>query len=232
MAVYDINGNIIDSGGGGSASKDTRSILHQGWHDSTVNGNSKSAFVHAYTRGFTWVEADINVTSDSYLVMSHDSTASVTYAQWKTDSEHISFDEFLQIVKKTNLMVYLDGKSGAQDHLQTIYDKIMGMDLLGNFVFIGTVSNMVNLDSRAKKAYDIGNLGTDLSGYDNKYPLYCNYVNVTAEEAQNAIDNGFILQLYTISTTGNFLTCFNNLPQATMWCVDSFSVDALLAANL
>lgn len=232
MAVYDVNGNIVSGGGGGGSSKDTRSILHQGWHTETIAGNSKSAFVEAYNRGFTYVEADLNVTSDSYLVMSHDSTSSVTYAQWKVDDEHISFDEFLQIIKKTNLMVYLDGKAGAQDHKQTIYDKIMGMDLLDNFIFMGTLYGILNLDERAKKVYDIGNLGMDLSSYDNKYPLFCNYLNVTPEEAQNAIDNGFKLQLYTLSSPGHFMTCYGNLPQASMWGVDGFSVDALLADTL
>lgn len=231
MAVYDISGNIISSGSS-SESKDTRSILHQGWHTSNIEGNSKSAFVEAFNRGFTYVEADLNITSDAYLVMSHDSTANISYADWKTSSERLSFDEFLQIIKKTNLQVYLDGKAGAQDYRQTIYDKIMSMDLMNNFIMIGTAKALQVIDPDVNIAYDLGDLGMDLSNYDTKYPLYCNYVNVTAEEAQNAIDNGFTLQLYTLSTTGNFLNCYASLPQATKWCVDSFSVDELLVENI
>lgn len=232
MSAYDVNGNIVATNSSGAVSKDTRSILHQGWHTSTIAGNSKSAFVEAFNRGFTFVEADLNVTSDGYLVMSHDSTASITYADWKTSSERMSFDEFLMLIKKTNLNVYLDGKAGAQSYLQSIYDKIMGFDLLKNFTMIGTVKGIYSLDANTKFAYDPGNLGMDLSAYTESDIIYTNYTNVTAEEAQNAIDNGFTLELYTLSTVGNFINCFNNIPMATRWCTDNISVDAVLSDNL
>lgn len=231
MSAYDINGNIIANVSSGGSSKDTRSILHQGYHVG-CDGNSKTAFTQAYTNGFTYVEADINVTSDGVLVMSHDSTASISYEDWKTSDERLSFDDFLWIIKKTGLMVYLDGKAGTQSYMQTIYDKIIQMSLLDNFIFMASVRGIKDLDSRAKCVYDIGNIGTDLTNYPAGSTLYCNYVNVTQEEAANIVNNGYVLELYTLSTQGNLLNCIERLPQASRWCTDNISVDAVLAGTL
>lgn len=231
MAIYDVNGNQIPTGGGWAA-KDTRSVLHQGWHANGIAGNSKSAFIKAFENGFTYVEADLNITADYVLVMSHDSTSSINYTDWKVSDEYISFDEFLEIIKKTNLQVYLDGKAGIQSYLSTAYDMIMGYSLLDNFTMIGTAKGIHSLDSNTKFAYDPATIPDDLSGYTDSNIIYSNYVNATSAKAQNAIDNGFIVELYTLSTTGNFINCFNNVPQASRWCTDNISVDAVLAENL
>lgn len=234
MAIYDVNGNVISEGGGGGGSaKDARSVLHMGWHTATIGANSKSAFIEAYNRGFVYVEADITPTTDQVLVMQHEAITT-TYAEWKgASTEKLSFDEFLLLIKKLNLQVYLDGKSGAQDQLQTIYDKIMGYDMLGNFTFFGTVKGIGSIDSSARVIYDLASLNNiDVSTYPSGCTFYVNYVNITSSDAQRAIDSGRKLELYTLSTSGNFLTCFNNVPMVTRWCTDNISVDEVLANNV
>lgn len=234
MAVYDVDGNVISEGGsGGASAKDTRSVLHMGWHTATIGANSKSAFVEAYNRGFTFAEADITPTTDNVLVMQHE-TVTTTYTEWKGSStEKLSFDEFLLLVKKLNLHIYLDGKAGAQDQLQTIYNKIMGYDMLENFTFFGTVKGISSIDSNARVIYDLASLNNvDVSTYPSGCTFYVNYVNITSSDAQRAIASGRKIELYTLSTTGNFLNCFNNVPMATRWCTDNISVDDVLANNV
>lgn len=224
--VYDVNGNVIATNAR-SGQIDRRTILHQGYHPQGVDGNSKSAFSLAYQNGFSIVEADVQRTTDGYFVMSHDSV-NTTLEEWKTSSERITFEEFLQLIKKTNLEVYLDGKSYMGSYKQNVYDLIKHYSIFNNFTFTGTLSGMRAIDDGARCAALIGNLEMDLSGYSENTVLYCNYANVTQEEAQNAIDNGFVLELYTIAREAVLIDCFNNLPQASRWCTDNISVNAVL----
>ena len=232
MAVYDVNGNVIDSGGGTYAQKDTRSVLHQGYHVG-CEGNSKTAFIQAYTNGFTNVEADVDVTSDGVMVMSHDSAANISYADWYAENnDRITFEEFLSIAKALDMHVYLDGKSGVagSSGKQAVYSKVAEYGMLDNFIFSGTVATMYTIDPDVKCADGPGTLTT--TWIDNAHEgiqIYTNYANITPEVAQYAIDKGFKLGLYTFSTAGNFLNCYKNIPQASLWTTDNLSVDAILA---
>ena len=139
--------------------------------------------------------------------------------------------EFLDLMKYLNMEFYLDGKTGMGSHKETIYAEVVKRGLLGKATFTGTLSGMHSVDTNARCASLIGNLDSDLSGYPEGQILYCNYVNVTAEEAQNAIDNGFTLEVYTLSTEGNLLNFVSNVPHATRFCTDNISVDEVFANN-
>lgn len=232
MGVYDIYGNSVEANSSVTTETkriDTRTICHQGYH-ANAEANTKSAFVDAYRNGFSIVETDIQMTSDSVMVISHDAV-STTYEEWKTSDERLTFAEFLDLMKYLNMEFYLDGKSGMGSHKETIYAEVVKRGLLGKATFTGSLSDMYSMDANARCASLIGNLGSDLSGYPDGQILYCNYVNVTAEEAQNAIDNGFTLEVYTLSTEGNFLNFVSNVPHATRFCTDNISVDAVFAKN-
>jgi len=235
MAIYDVNGNQIPTGGGGAA-KDTRSVLHQGWHTSQIEGNSKTAFIEAFNQGFTIVEADVDVTSDGIYVMSHDSVAGVTYAAWyAANTDRITFDQFLDIVKKTNINVYLDGKSGVAGSAgkTEVYNRVSQHGLLNNFSFFGTLETMYTIDATVRCLGSPGTLTkTWIDNARDGIPINTNYVNLTAEVAAYAIEKGHELEVYTLSTEGNFLACYNNFPQVTRWTTDNLSVDAVLAENL
>ena len=225
MGVYDIYGNSVVTNGTSEIKRvDTRTICHQGWHDG-VEGNSKSAFIKAKENGFSIVEADVYITSDGVLVMSHDSVSNYTLEEWQTSEEHMTLVEFLDLMRALNLEVYLDGKSGIGAYSQTVYDEIKKRGILSNFTFTGTFASMYSIDENVRCADLIGNLGNDLSGYRKGNILYCNYANVTEEEAQNAIDNGFTLEFYTFSSA----SAVQSAPkQATRFCTDLVSADDAL----
>lgn len=232
MAVYDIYGNAVESGSSaasGAKRIDTRTICHQGYH-ANAEANTRSAFVDAYRNGFSVVETDIQMTSDGVMVISHDAV-SVTFEEWKTSDERLTFAEFLDLMKYLNMEFYLDGKTGMGSHKETIYAEVVKRGLLDKATFTGTLSGMHTVDANARCASLIGNLGSDLSGYREGQVLYCNYVNVTAEEAQNAIDNGFTLEVYTLSTAGNLLNFVSRVPQASRFCTDNISVDSVFVNN-
>ena len=230
--IYDVNGNIIDVSGGSASALDYRTICHQGYYPGSITPNTKSAFISAKNNGFTIIETDLNKTSDNVLVMSHDSVADQTLVQWQTSSERMTFIEFLQLAKKLNIEVYLDGKSGMGSYLQTVYDSVVEYGLLKNFTFTGSLSSMYTIDANCRCAHLVGNLGMDLSSYHQGNILYCNYANVTYEEAQNAVDNGFPLEFYTFTSENSFLTCLANLPQGQRWCTDNIGVDVVMMSNL
>lgn len=81
MGVYDINGNRIDSGGGGGTALDydktVRSVNHRGFN-TVAPENTIPAFKMSKEEGFSFVETDVQFTSDGVAVLLHDKTINRT----------------------------------------------------------------------------------------------------------------------------------------------------------
>lgn len=81
MAIYDVNGNVISSGGGvlsrgvNPVFFDNQLIAHKGGNSGTAN--TIANFESAITAGYKMVEADVRFTSDEVAVLSHDASFSV-----------------------------------------------------------------------------------------------------------------------------------------------------------
>ena len=75
MAIYDVNGNVIPTGGGApsvvSDDINCKIIAHRGYHAS-VPQNTLAAFLAASDAGFTWVEIDVRKCADGIYVCAHD----------------------------------------------------------------------------------------------------------------------------------------------------------------
>ena len=85
MAIYDVNGNVIPTGGGGDVYVSNHSveimkvhsINHRGYSD-TAPENTIPAFKLSKTNGFDIVETDVLFTSDNVPVLLHDTTINRT----------------------------------------------------------------------------------------------------------------------------------------------------------
>ena len=80
MAIYDLQGNTIDSGGTGSAidyDKTVKAVAHRGY-SSTAPENTLPAYKLAKQNGFNYVECDVSMTSDGVPMLLHDATINRT----------------------------------------------------------------------------------------------------------------------------------------------------------
>lgn len=80
MAIYDINGNPIDTGGSSSATNYdaiVKAINHRGYNG-TAPENTLPAFKLSKKNGFNYVETDVQFSSDGVAVLCHDSTINRT----------------------------------------------------------------------------------------------------------------------------------------------------------
>lgn len=125
MAIYDIDGNRIDSTQtGGSVQLPYMSINHKGWTKNGAAANSLNAFKQSYEHGFRAVETDVRYSSDNVPVLSHDATysnltiAETTYADLKT-AGITSLEELIDYCKQTGLIPYLELK--INDNSMTDY---------------------------------------------------------------------------------------------------------------
>lgn len=81
MAIYDVNGNVISSGGGSDAphlSVPWVSSMHRGYSSSTVHENTLEAFYRAYLNGANWIEVDARLSSDGVYISNHDAAVTVS----------------------------------------------------------------------------------------------------------------------------------------------------------
>lgn len=81
MAIYDVNGNMISTGGGAPSRGispvffSQQLIAHKGGNSGTAN--TIANFQAAITAGYKMVECDVRFTSDKVAVLSHDASFSV-----------------------------------------------------------------------------------------------------------------------------------------------------------
>lgn len=165
-----------------------RSVAHRGLSESAPE-NTAPAFVLAKQAGFTYVEADIQVTKDGKYVCVHDGTISkytdgkntgavadytlselqaMDFGAWKgakwTGTKILTFEEFILLCKKLGLKAYIELKythSEADVEYYLNYVKKMGMS--ENCVWRGGTYNAYirALSDTAVLAYDATSIMTE-----------------------------------------------------------------------
>lgn len=162
MAVYDIDGNRIDVGGGGAGGavsdvslnqydKMCRSINHRGWTGDGAVENSIQAFKDSKTHGYYYVETDARWTSDDEAVLYHDDNisgtpvSSMTYAQVLAAVPTIAlFEDFIALCRDIGLHPYIELK-GTQTSTQVaaLYDIVAEYQMTGKVTWIcGAKANL------------------------------------------------------------------------------------------
>lgn len=176
LAHYDSSNDLI------------RSVAHRGLSD-VAPENTTPAFVLAKQAGFTYVETDVQVTSDGKYVCVHDQTISkytngvetgtvadytleelqeMDFGAWKGEewkgTKILTFEEFILLCKKLGLKAYVELKyshSEADVAYYLEYVKKMGMS--ENCVWRGAEYNTIirELSDAAILAYDATRIMTE-----------------------------------------------------------------------
>lgn len=163
MSVYDVNGNIIDSGGGTASAIDydmiIKSVAHRGY-SSAAPENTLPAYKFAKKMGFKFVECDICWTSDNIPVLSHDLTidrcsngsgtiSNMTLSQlrqydfgsWKSSAYAgttiPTFEEFIELCRNIGLYPYLDPRSNNSSKLELVVDIYTAYGMKDHITWIG-----------------------------------------------------------------------------------------------
>lgn len=134
MAVFDVNGNVISSGGTAEASvfipdeslnqydKICKSVNHRGYKVNGARENTLAAYRASKIFGFYYVETDVQYTSDGVAILQHDdyvtnegtSTAvkNLTYAQMQSLYADLAiFEDFIALCRKIGLHPYIELKT-------------------------------------------------------------------------------------------------------------------------
>lgn len=172
MAIYNVNGNEISTGGGGAVNYDTivKAVAHRGY-SKTAPENTLPAYQLAKQMGFFYVEADICWTSDGIPVLSHDTTidrcsdgsgtiANMTLTQlrqydfgsWKSPeyagTKIPTAEEFFALCRALGLHPYIDPRDTNATKLQAVIDIYTACGLKGNVTWIGNSTAVTNISSR------------------------------------------------------------------------------------
>lgn len=185
MAIYDVNGNAISSGGSGSvtvvnngvASPNqydciVKNINHRGYTSGGARENTIAAYRASKTQGFYYVETDVRHTSDGVAILQHDdyvtydgsSTAvsNLTYAQMQeVHSDLATFEEFIELCRNIGLHPYIELKAGTQAQIQALVDVVRDYSMDGKVTWFDTNASL----SQYVHAYDpYARIGVEAEG--------------------------------------------------------------------
>lgn len=162
--IYDLNGNIIEVGGGSGAvewDRTVKSIAHRGYSTEAPE-NTLPAYKLARKNGFWYVETDVEFTSDNVPVLLHDPTIDrtsngsgniheLTWAQvqqydfgsWKSSAyagtKIPSFAQFIKLCKDLMLHPYIELKSGnviTESQIRSLVDIVDAHGMKGKVTWI------------------------------------------------------------------------------------------------
>ena len=149
MAIYDINGNVIDSGSSGSVNarpisgifSENHLIAHKGGNAGSPN--TIANYETAIANGYKMLECDVRFTSDSVPVLSHDATisgytiASYTYSALVALVPTLArLDDFLILSKENNVVAEIDfTKEYSTSQTQICYETVEKCGMLGRTMF-------------------------------------------------------------------------------------------------
>lgn len=178
MAVYDIDGNRIDAGGGGSAGfvedvslnqydKMCRSINHRGWTGDGAVENSIQAFKDSKTHGYYYVETDVRWTSDSEAILYHDDNisgtpiSSMTYAQVLAAVPTIAlFDDFIALCRDIGLHPYIEIKGSQTDaQVAALYSIVTAYQMVRKVTWICGATAMLQKVKAIDQSARLGLIG-------------------------------------------------------------------------
>ena len=183
MAVYDINGNVISSGGGEGGNENydliVKGINHRGYN-SIAPENTLPAFKLSKQHGFNFVETDISWTSDDIPVLSHDNDisrcsdgtgniSSMTYQQLlqydfsngKAGYSNVKIptaEEFLKLCRALGLHAYLELKNNVTEvHVSSLVSLVESCGMKGHVSYIsfnsGRLEWVKTYDSEARLGF-------------------------------------------------------------------------------
>lgn len=169
MAIYNVNGNIIPTGGSSESQQKFPwlNIAHKGTAPEQY-GNSIYAFNRSHTMGFDGVETDVRMTADNIVVLSHDADvvgkdangntqtvniATSNYSDFadltlftidNVDYHVVRLDDFLRMAFNWGWFVQLDHKSQSNTTSCIIKCSELVRDngMSGKVSYIGWVSNV------------------------------------------------------------------------------------------
>lgn len=194
MGIYDVHGNVIQSGQ--SSSINCKIIAHRGYH-AIAKQNTIAAFKAASDAGFKWIEIDIRKCADGIYVMSHDDSVTL-YNNGTAMSVRISTSNY------SNIKSYTWDSAGKYNlcTLQAVFNsmKLLDMHMIcdkksGTNTDIMNIASMCGAVDRVMLSYGSFAAALDdvelLKKYDNVpirvYPIgYLNYL-LLKDEISNPI---------------------------------------------
>ena len=188
MAVYDIYGNLLAAGTGGSSDTNCKIIAHRGYH-AVAAQNTIAAFKAAADAGFSWIEIDTRKTADGIYVMSHD--ASVTlYNNGTAVSVNIENSNY------SNIKNYTWDSEGKYRlcTLQAVFNSMKVYDM------------MMNIDLKSGANTEVMNIASMCGAVDRVMLTYTSFANALADvELLKKYDNVPIRVWSNVNGYSNYL---------------------------
>lgn len=205
-----------------------RLIAHKGGNTDTEN--TIANFEDAIENGYTFVEADAQITSDNVIVLHHDTTftiggqsytfSNLTYTQVVNLIPNIAtLSELLTLCKKHNIVVDLDCSKGSSiNYIKTIYNTVKKCGCLSRVMFTVSVQNAKQLINNSRCIICLTEIDTEeelnnvIDIINNSALCVCSvqYANYTASVAQLMHDYGCLCKVWTVNNADNINTVFNN----------------------
>ena len=129
MAIYDVSGNVISSGGGSAESRTEfpwLNLAHKGTAPEQY-GNSLYSFNRSHALGFDGVETDVRMTADGVIVMSHDAEVTGTDSSGTQQSLTIVNSNYEDLAELTLFTL-----NGVDYHLLTL-NEVLDMAFYWNW---------------------------------------------------------------------------------------------------
>lgn len=172
MAIYDYQGNVVQTGGGTASAIDydrnVKAVAHRGY-STTAPENTLPAYKLAKQNGFFYVETDVSFTSDGVAVCLHDATIDRTsngsgnigsltfnevreydFGSWKSSTyagtQIPSFEEFVLLCRNIGLHPYIELKSNGgytQAQIEGLVDMVNTLGMKGKVSWISFSSSFL-----------------------------------------------------------------------------------------
>lgn len=193
-------------------------VAHRGLFGGTIKENTLEALVNAYENGYTAVELDVRLTSDSVYVLNHDAYITVDSVQYNiadyTYEELLALfpsltllDDALEYCYRKNLTVVLDCKAVNTD----IAEHVCAFGCNGRTHYNGGDATSIKaIDGKAKFHVPV-NTSNDYSSWLTSFSkeeiiltVSASTLETYAENIAYANNNGF--SLYVWNTTAGYET--------------------------
>lgn len=151
--IYDVNGDVIESGGSVTVTGKTYSPIFDDTQIIGHQANSLAKFQTFKNNGLKFIEADITISGDNVPLLSHNDNFTVngttyyisqmTYADIVATGASIdTLSDLLKNCKKFNIALYLDIKNGTTSNITPVYNLVRDWGMLSMVVW-GTIPTTV-----------------------------------------------------------------------------------------
>lgn len=168
-------------------------VGHRGCPEDTIE-NTITSFRYAYNKGLKYIETDVQMTADGYMVLFHNSTVDSTtdgtgtvnqlnYSYLRSlvytsggnisnyPNTHINdIDELINFLKNSDIKCFLEIKAGwTMAQIESLYNKIKTGNLLNKIIFISFdytyLEKLRELDNRILIGYLVDDLSSTVINY-------------------------------------------------------------------